>query len=58
MDKDTTVQDNRKQKIDAIEPGDERLTSRSGWVLLVQYLQGIGLTPIRSLERRCQSAGD
>ena len=28
MEKDTTVQDKKKQKIDAIEPSDERLKVR------------------------------
>ena len=37
MKKDTTVQDKKKQEIDAIEPSDERLTSRAGLALFVQY---------------------
>ncbi len=46
MEKDTTIQGKNKQQIDAIEPSDERLTSRAGLALFVQYLQGIGLMPI------------
>ncbi len=41
MNKDTTVQDKKKQKIDAIEPSDEHLTSRTGLALFAQYLQSI-----------------
>ena len=46
MEKDTTIQDKKKQKIDAIEPTDEHLTSRAGLALFVQYLQSIRLMPI------------
>ena len=49
MNKDRTIQSKKKQKIDAIEPSDEGLTSRAGLALFAQYLQGIGLLPI--LER-------
>ena len=49
MEKDRTIQCKKKQKIDAIEPSDERLSSRAGLALFAQYLQGIGLMPI--LER-------
>ncbi len=34
MENDTTVQDKKKQKIDAIQPSDEDLTSRAGLMLI------------------------
>ena len=46
MEKDTTIQDKKKQKIDAIEPSDEHLTSRAGLALFAQYLQSIQLMPV------------
>ena len=46
MDKNTTVQDKKKHKIDTIEPSDECLSSRAGLALFVQYLQSIQLMPI------------
>ena len=49
MEKNTTVQDKKKQTIDAIQPTDEHLTSRAGLALFAQYLQSIQLMPI--LER-------
>ncbi len=49
MEKDTTIQDKKKQKIDVIEPTDEFLTSRAGLALFVQYLHSIRLISI--LER-------
>ena len=45
-EKDITVQDKKKQKIDAIEPSDEHLTSRAGLALFAQYLQSIQLMPV------------
>ncbi len=46
MEKDITVQDKKKQIIDAIQPTDEHLTSRAGLALFAQYLQSIRLMPI------------
>ena len=46
MEKDITVQDKKKQIIDAIQPTDEQLTSRAGLALFAQYLQSIRLIPI------------
>ena len=45
-EKDITVQDKKKQVIDAIQPTDEHLTSRAGLALFAQYLQSIRLMPI------------
>ena len=42
MEKDITVQDKKKQIIDAIQPTDEQLTSRAGLALFAQYLQAFG----------------
>ncbi len=46
MGKNITVQDKKKQVIDAIQPTDEHLTSRAGLALFAQYLQNIRLMPI------------
>ena len=46
MEKNITVQDKKKQIIDAIQPTDEHLTSRAGLALFAQYLQIIRLMPI------------
>ena len=46
MEKNITVQDKKKQIIDAIQPTDEHLTSRAGLALFAQYLQSIRLMPI------------
>ncbi len=46
MGKNITVQDKKKQIIDAIQPTDEHLTSRAGLALFAQYLQNIRLMPI------------
>ncbi len=46
MGKNITVQDKKKQVIDAIQPTDEHLTSRAGLTLFAQYLQNIRLMPI------------
>ncbi len=46
MEKDITVQDIKKQIIDAIQPSDEHLTSPAGLALFAQYLQSIRLMPI------------
>ena len=50
MEKNITVQDKKKQIIDAIQPTDEHLTSRAGLALFAQYLQSIRLMPI--IERK------
>ena len=62
MNKDTSVQDKKKQKIDAIEISDEHLTSRAGLALFAQYLQSIQLMPIMekmfaSMRKKKQDAG-
>ncbi len=43
MEKDTTVQDKKKQIIDANQPTGELLTSRVGLALFAQYPQNIRL---------------
>ncbi len=52
MEKDTTIRDKKKQRINAIEQTDEHLTSRAGLALFARYLQSIQLMPILEKQTR------